>query len=73
MVPVPEQLKGRDFTRVSDWSRAELETALDLAPGVPVEHRVSLPKLARPYWVRCFIVGGPGRLIDPPYKNLKED
>jgi ornithine carbamoyltransferase len=26
-----EELKGRDFTRVADWSRAELEQALDLA------------------------------------------
>jgi ornithine carbamoyltransferase len=28
---VPNQLKGRDFTRVADWSRDELVTALDLA------------------------------------------
>jgi len=46
---------------------------LDLAPGVPVEHKVNIPKLSKPYWVRCFIIGGPGRLIDPPYKDLKED
>jgi hypothetical protein len=50
-----------------------LETTLDLVPGVPVEHKVSIPKLPRPYWVRCFIIGGPGRLIDPPYRDLKED
>lgn len=50
-----------------------LDTTLDLVPGVPAEHKVSIPKMAKPYWVRCFIVGGPGRLIDPPYKNLKED
>ena len=50
-----------------------LETTLDLAPGVPVEHRVNIPKLPKPYWVRCFIIGGPGRLIDPPYQDLKED
>jgi ornithine carbamoyltransferase len=28
---VPDHLRGRDFTRVAAWSRAELETALDLA------------------------------------------
>ncbi len=39
MVPVPEQLKGRDFTRVSDWSRAELETALDLADELKAAQR----------------------------------
>jgi hypothetical protein len=50
-----------------------LETTLDLAPDVPVEHKVSIPKLRKPYWVRCFIIGGSGRLIDPPYTTLKED
>jgi len=31
MVAVVEDLKGRDFTRVADWSRGELERVLDLA------------------------------------------
>src|SRR5205807_7938112 len=31
MVAVLENLKGRDFTRVADWSGAELERVLDLA------------------------------------------
>jgi len=31
MVAVLEDLKGRDFTRVADWSGAELEGVLDLA------------------------------------------
>src|ERR671936_827342 len=31
MLAVAESLKGRDFTRVTDWSRAELEQVLDLA------------------------------------------
>jgi len=31
MVAVLEDLKGRDFTRVADWSGAELERVLDLA------------------------------------------
>src|SRR5919198_214278 len=31
MVTAVDELKGRDFTRVSDWSRAELEQVLDLA------------------------------------------
>jgi len=39
MVPVPEQLRGRDFTRVSDWSREELETALDLADALKAARR----------------------------------
>jgi ornithine carbamoyltransferase len=31
VIAVPEHLKGRDFLRIADWSRGELETALDLA------------------------------------------
>src|SRR2546429_8275277 len=31
MVAVLEDLKGRDFTRVAEWSRADLERVLDLA------------------------------------------
>src|SRR5919108_1777716 len=31
MVTTVDELKGRDFTRVSDWSRAQLEQILDLA------------------------------------------
>ena len=31
MVALGDALKGRSFTRVADWSRGELETALDLA------------------------------------------
>jgi ornithine carbamoyltransferase len=31
VIEAPDRLKGRDFTRVEDWSRQELEAALDLA------------------------------------------
>ena len=31
MVAVSDDLKGRDFTRVADWSRDELLRVLDLA------------------------------------------
>jgi hypothetical protein len=50
------------------------ETALSLTPGVPAEHKVELPKaIKKPYWVRCFVMSGPGRLIDPPTGDLKEN
>src|ERR1039457_371557 len=50
-----------------------LETTLALAPGVPAEHKVSIPKsVKRPFWVRCFVLEGHARLIDPPISNLKE-
>lgn len=49
-----------------------LETTLALKPGVPVEYRVTVPRsVTRPYWVRCFIVDGSGRLVDPPIPDLK--
>jgi ornithine carbamoyltransferase len=37
MAGIPETLKGRSFTRVSDWSADELVTALDLADELKVE------------------------------------
>jgi len=39
MAGIPETLKGRSFTRVVDWSRAELELALDLADELKVERQ----------------------------------
>ena len=39
MVAVLEDLKGRHFTRVADWSRAELEQVLDLADDLKELHR----------------------------------
>jgi ornithine carbamoyltransferase len=46
VLTVPDHLKGRDFTRVSTWSRGELETALDLGDQLKAlqrtgrEHRI---------------------------------
>jgi ornithine carbamoyltransferase len=34
---VPEELKGRSFTRIAAWSRDELQTLLDLADELKVE------------------------------------
>ena len=39
MAGVPDTLKGRHFTRVADWSPAELHLALDLADELKVERR----------------------------------
>jgi ornithine carbamoyltransferase len=36
---VPQHLKGRDFTRVADWSGDELVTALDLAEALKAAHQ----------------------------------
>jgi ornithine carbamoyltransferase len=37
MAGVPQELKGRSFTRVADWSREELATLLDLADELKAE------------------------------------
>jgi ornithine carbamoyltransferase len=44
MPGVPTELKGRNFTRVADWSRDELETLLDLADELKAE-RARRPEL----------------------------
>ncbi len=37
MAGIPDTLKGRSYTRVSDWSRSELELALDLSDELKQE------------------------------------
>ena len=44
MAGVPNDLKGRSFTRVADWSRDELQTLLDLADELKTE-RARCPEL----------------------------
>jgi hypothetical protein len=50
-----------------------LDTPLELRAGVPAEFKATVPAAFRkPFWVRCFIVAGQARLIDPPVNSLKE-
>ena len=44
MAGVPTTMKGRNFTRVADWSRDELQTLLDLADELKAE-RARRPEL----------------------------
>ena len=44
MPGVPQDLKGRSFTRIAAWSRSELETLLDLADELKAE-RAHRPEL----------------------------
>ncbi len=39
VIDVPEGLKGRHFTRLNDWSKEELRTALDLADALKAARR----------------------------------
>jgi hypothetical protein len=47
-----------------------LDTMLTLRPGVPEEKKVTVPR--KTVWVRCFVVAGKARLVDPPISSLKE-
>ncbi len=40
MAGIPDSLKGRNYTRVSDWSRDELQLALDLADELKHERLI---------------------------------
>ena len=62
-----------DAHRAAEGGVELLDTTLTLQPGVPVEHHVTVPRpVKRPYWVRCFVVGGQATLVDPPISSLKE-
>ena len=66
-------LPGRVMPAKAEGGCVLLDTTLTLQPGIPVEHHVTVPRpVKRPYWVRCFAVGGQARLIDPPISSLKE-
>jgi len=46
--------------------------SLQLGAGESVTYQVSLPKMAKPYWVRCFLDGAEGsRIVDPPTDDLR--
>jgi hypothetical protein len=64
---------GRVMPTSPDNAFVLLDTALTLRPGVPIEHNVTVPRaVKRPYWIRCFVVAGRARLVDPPISSLKE-
>jgi hypothetical protein len=66
-------LPGRVMPTSPAAGFALLETTLALRPGARSEHHVTIPRaVKRPFWVRCFVVGGRARLIDPPIASLKE-
>jgi hypothetical protein len=66
-------LPGRVMPTRAEGGFVLLDTTLALRPGVPVEHQVTVPRqVKRPFWVRCFVVGGRASLIDPPISSLKE-
>jgi hypothetical protein len=50
-----------------------LDITLPPRSGVPEEFRATVPgSIRKPFWIRCFVVAGQARLIDPPVTSLKE-
>lgn len=46
--------------------------SLQLGAGESVTYQVSLPKMPKPYWVRCFLDGAAGsRIVDPSTDDLR--
>jgi ornithine carbamoyltransferase len=48
VIAVPQHLKGRSFTRVADWTAADLRTVLDLAAELKDAHRRHEPHALLP-------------------------
>jgi hypothetical protein len=48
-----------------------LRSAQRIDPQAPVELVATLPRLRKPYWVRCFLEGSAAQLVDPPTTQLK--
>ncbi|HEY0486792.1 MAG TPA: hypothetical protein VGD72_11140 [Mycobacteriales bacterium] len=64
---------GRVMPTTPDAGVVLLDARLDLTPGSSAEHPVVIPRsVKRPYWVRCFVVAGAARLLDPQVASLKE-
>jgi hypothetical protein len=50
-----------------------LDTLLPPRSGIHEEFKATVPgSIKKPFWVRCFVVAGQARLIDPPITSLKE-
>jgi hypothetical protein len=50
-----------------------LNETVTLVAGTSQSFNVSVPKsVGRTYWVRCFVLSGDARLVDPPVNTLKE-
>jgi hypothetical protein len=50
-----------------------LDTLLPPGSGIHEELKATVPgSMRKPFWVRCFVVAGQARLIDPPVTSLKE-
>ncbi len=64
---------GKVMPTSADDKFVLIDERLNLAPGKPAEYKASVPKaITKPYWVRCFVIGGGAHLVHPPITELKE-
>ncbi|MEV6239114.1 hypothetical protein [Lentzea sp. NPDC051838] len=63
---------GTVMPRRPDDGVVVLRSPQDVLPDAEVELSAELPKMRKPYWIRCFIEeDGVAVLLDPPTKQLK--
>lgn len=63
---------GAVMPRGPDDGVVVLRSPQDLLPQAEVELTAELPKMRKPYWIRCFLEEeGVALLVDPPTKQLK--
>lgn len=63
---------GAVMPRRPDDGVVVLRSPQDVLPDAEIELSAELPKLRKPYWIRCFLEEeGVALLVDPPTKQLK--
>lgn len=63
---------GRIPPRTADAGQLLEEITVNLAENEVMTHTIPLPKIAKPYRLRCFLLTGDGiSLIDPPLSTLE--
>ncbi|ANZ41302.1 hypothetical protein BBK82_40410 [Lentzea guizhouensis] len=63
---------GAVMPRRPDDGVVVLRSPQDVRPEAEIELSAELPKLRKPYWIRCFLEEeGVALLVDPPTKQLK--
>jgi hypothetical protein len=64
--------RGLVMPRRADDGQLLLRSVQEVRPGQQVELNTDLPRLRRPYWLRCFVEEADlVQLIDPPTSQLK--
>jgi hypothetical protein len=63
---------GHAMPRAPEAGLELLRAPVVIDPAVPVVLRAPVPRLPKPYWLRCFLAEpAPALLLDPPVGQLK--